>query len=216
MSAHLHTFMYAIGATCWGWSPTLGHSSVPLLALTPETCLVLSIVGGAAVEWSNYWMTRTTLGLSNPSLCVSLNTYMLRRNAQPPRNTEAFFPRHANEEQVVLSALRNRVVFKLYLQLSFWSFIIQILLSSTRLRSESHWLQQQWPPTVSECFYPHLVGTCCQLWKVKHQALEQPEKPFPSEPLPLERLDHSGNLTTGGRGAFLWSGVLLGPHRKQI
>lgn len=217
MSAHLHTCMY--GAVCWSSSPNA----------RPFKCTFVSfntwdLSGLINSRWDSRRVEQLLDDQNNfgPVKLLSLRIFKHIHVALKCPNTQkhrGFCSRHANEEQVVLSALRNKVVLKLNLQLSFWSFIIQILLSSTRLRSESHWLQQQCPPTalqLSECFYPHLVGTCCQLWKVKHQALEQPEKPFLSEPLPLERLSHSGNLATGGRGAFLWSGVLLGPHRKQI
>lgn len=161
--------MYGIGAVCWRSSPNT----------RPFKCTFVSfntwdLSGSINSRWGSHQVEQLLDDQNNfgPVKPLSLRVFKHIHVAQIPRNTEAFFPRHANEEQVVLAALRNKVVFKLYLQLSFWSFIIQILLSSTRLRSESHWLQQQWPPTVSEGFYPHLVGTCCHLWKVKHQALE--------------------------------------------
>lgn len=188
MSAPLHTCMYGIGAACWGWSPNA----------LPFKCTFVSFnTWDLSGLINNRWGSRRVEQLLDdqdnfgPVKPLSLRVFKHIHVALNCPNTQkhrGFFSRHANEEQVVLSALRNKVVFKLYLQLSVWSFIIQILLSSARLRSESHWLQQQWPPTLFEGFYPHLVGMCCQLWKVKHQALERPEKPFPSEPLPQERL----------------------------
>lgn len=96
-------------------------------------CLIWSIVAGLSTNWV------ITGARRQPQVCP---TCLSDLECLCPWTHMKCTKTHRNTTEVLFFSGVGRRFYSR----SFWSLVIQIPLSSTRLGSECYWLQQQWPP----------------------------------------------------------------------